>query len=636
MHCPSCHTLNREHAKFCKGCGQALPTTTVDTPSTTREASAEAVEQQVLSPAPEAPETQVVEEPNEQPATDEAQQESVEPSSEAALEEANAYPTQILTPNKMKEYHVRKWERELERERERHGEYAQEQQDIAEAPSAQTPSPKEEMQEPESAEQHIPPQEEPQAEQPQANATQREETQAPSVESLETYAAVPAGTATTTTTEEVIMEQVTPPSDDNQAHTEYEQSQPAEPEITEENPEGLIPPPPPPSAETTEESTTFPVLSIGTVLKERYEVAEVLEITQHEHVYEVLDRQSYRRCWNCGSDKNTEDDDFCMDCGAELRNASYILREFAADMPPIEDTRLNNTMLDTFVENNQTYIIEHQQDLQPAFPNGLALIAACASDAGNLRRGDPNEDSTLVLHLQRVHESIASTAGIFVVADGMGGHDNGQLASRIAISTMANQITQALLLPPLETEQQGQVAEKAESEALDALLNRAVQEANNAIYQVNQKTNTDSGSTMTGFMIVDDYAYILNVGDSRTYMLRDGKLYKLTTDHSLVGQLVAGGLIEPDEVYSHPQRSQIYRSLGDKQNVQVDIIHQQLHPGDILLSCSDGLWEMVRDPQIEEILNRSADPHTACKELIDAANINGGEDNISAVVVFVR
>ena len=144
------------------------------------------------------------------------------------------------------------------------------------------------------------------------------------------------------------------------------------------------------------------------------------------------------------------------------------------------------------------------------------------------------------------------------------------------------------------------------------------------------------GSTITGFMVFGDYAYILNVGDSRTYMLRGGQIYQLTNDHSLVGQLVAGGLIQPEDVYTHPQRSQIFRSLGDKLNVQIDIFKQQLHPGDILLSCSDGLWEMVRDPQIESILNNAPDPQMACTQLLEVANANGGEDNVSAVVVFVR
>src|SRR5207245_7913412 len=169
-----------------------------------------------------------------------------------------------------------------------------------------------------------------------------------------------------------------------------------------------------------------------------------------------------------------------------------------------------------------------------------------------------------------------------------------------------------------------------------ALLQSTIEDANSAICQVNQRDKTDMGSTITGFMIVGDYAYILNVGDSRTYVVRGGQIYQLTNDHSLVGQLVAGGLISPEDVYTHPQRSQIFRSLGDRLNVQIDIFKQQLHPGDILLSCCHGLWEMVRNPQITEILTNATDPHTLCRQLIEAANANGGEDNVSAVVVFVR
>ncbi len=238
--------------------------------------------------------------------------------------------------------------------------------------------------------------------------------------------------------------------------------------------------------------------------------------------------------------------------------------------------------------------------------------------------------------LQRVHESISEPMGVFIVADGLGGHDNGQVASRMTIALIAERMARELLAGPLASEKAGESAQPFDEDGCVALLKGSVEDANTALCQVNERDKTDMGSTITGFMIVGDHAYIINVGDSRTYMLRGGQLYKLTNDHSLVEQLVAGGLIEPDEVYTHPQRSQIFRSLGDKLNVQIDIFKQQLHPGDIMLSCSDGLWEMVRNPQIESILNMAPDPQTASAQLIDAANANGGEDNISAVVVFVR
>jgi serine/threonine protein phosphatase PrpC len=288
------------------------------------------------------------------------------------------------------------------------------------------------------------------------------------------------------------------------------------------------------------------------------------------------------------------------------------------------------------MDQGNTYAVEQPLLSQSPFPTGVQLLTAGNSDAGNVRRSDPNEDSTLVLQLQRVHESLSTPMGIFIVADGLGGHDNGQVASRMAVNVIAERMTRELLGAPLQAEREDAEVKPLEEDDLVGLLRNTIEEANVAICQRNQRDKTDMGSTLTGHMVVGEHAYIVNVGDSRTYMVRGGQIYQLTTDHSLVGQLVAGGLIEPDDVYTHPQRSQIFRSLGDKPNVQVDVFKQQLLPGDILLSCSDGLWEMIRNPQIESILINAPDPQTACTRLIDAANTNGGEDNVSAVVTFVR
>ena len=387
----------------------------------------------------------------------------------------------------------------------------------------------------------------------------------------------------------------------------------------------------------TDAEQSFPTLEVGATIGGRYEVAQVTSETDKEHIYTVTDHQGYQHCWNCASEQNAEGDEFCIDCGAELLNASYILHAYPVTAQKGEDAQvLQGTIINTFVDQGTTYVIEQPQATQTAFPNGAHLLAACDSDAGTMRRSEPNEDSTLVLSLQRVHESISSPAGLFVVADGMGGHANGQGASRLTIALLAERVTRELLLAPLQTEKASEPAPVFDDESFKELLRGAIEEANTALCQVNQKEKSDMGSTLTGFMIVGDYAYIFNVGDSRTYMLRDEKLYQLTNDHSLVGQLVAGGLIEPDDVYTHPQRNQIFRSIGDKQNVQVDLFTQQVHPGDVLLSCSDGLWEMVRNPQIAEIINQAPDPYTACTHLIEAANTNGGEDNVSAVIVYVR
>jgi serine/threonine protein phosphatase PrpC len=341
-------------------------------------------------------------------------------------------------------------------------------------------------------------------------------------------------------------------------------------------------------------------------------------------------------CWNCESKENAEGDEFCIDCGAELLNAGYRMREFPGKES--NETVLHHSIIDTLVENEHTYVIERPETLQSAAPNGVHLLASCASDVGVARQGGANEDSTLILQLERVHESIASPAGIFLVADGMGGHANGQLASRMAAGLIAERFVREMLQPPLVTEKEKEGAQTPalDEESLLNILHGAIQDANNAICQINSRDKSDMGTTLTGFMIAGEHAYIFNVGDSRTYMLRDSKLYQITNDHSLVGQLLAGGLIEPEDVYTHPQRSQIYRSIGDKVNVQIDVFKQQIQPGDILLSCSDGLWEMVRDPKITDILNDAPDPQTACVRLIESANANGGDDNVSATVVFVR
>ncbi|QBD80673.1 hypothetical protein EPA93_33750 [Ktedonosporobacter rubrisoli] len=632
MLCPICHTPNRENAKFCKGCGLSFSPESAATPQSEAEAtSTEVAKQEETQETPPSP-----------PPLKEAREE------DRGEYDVSLAPTQILTPQEMLAYHTRRWQQGGEHENQASDAEKQGQVDIADAPtvlidplateatnSSSVPQVHQEAKPLDITEQPtimMPLSElgksvEEKAEQP-AEATAPQSSSSPTEEEVsgreadgkesateesgeEEAEPAPEEAVPSTPEEEDVMEQVTPPTDDQNS-----QDVPTQPTTPAED---------------------FPVLAPGTLVGARYEIVQVLNDGSEEHAYQVIDHQGYQRCWVCGSQENAEGDEFCIDCGARLRDANYTLHEYpAAEAENQEAHVVQGTIVNTFIEQSHTYLVEQFQESQSAFPNGVHLLAACDSDAGNVRRAEPNEDSTLLLQLERVHESYATPLGVYIVADGMGGHDNGQLASRMAVNAIAKRMVHELLAGPLEAEQEGKPEAEKDEDTLVLLLQGAVEDANTAICQTNQRAKTDMGSTLTGFMIAGDHAYIVNVGDSRTYMLRDEKLYQLTNDHSLVGQLVAGGMIEPDDVYTHPQRSQIYRSLGDKLNVQIDIFKQQIHPGDVLLSCSDGLWEMVRNPQITEILNRAPDPQTACAQLIEAANTNGGEDNVSAVIVFVR
>ena len=607
MLCPSCNTPNRDDAKFCKKCGQSFRVESTQVPEV-------ATVSQVSTPVQE----------------------------HMDADDPSFAPTQIISPQKMLEFHNRRWQQESEREQttateKNHATASNEEDiptqlstsapgalpagdeaapDIADMPTllfnlstdsdhVSIPPPP-----PEIADAAAQPVELPEAETTETTeAVQTVET-AKAAGAVETKQEQPAGAAT----EETKQEQT--------ATTKKEENG-----VTQTPSDQLDQAP----------AADFPVLAIGTIVHERYEVAQVISESAEEHIYSVTDHQGYQHCWNCHSEQNREGDEFCIDCGAELLNATYTMHEYTASKQSDADANtFHGNIANTFVEQGHTYAIEQVQADENAFPTGVHLLAASDSDAGDVRRSEPNEDSTLALLLQRVHESQAAPAGVFIVADGLGGHDNGQEASRMAINIIAERMVRELLMAPLVSEKAGETVKPADEDSLVSLLQSTIEDANAAICQVNQRDKTDMGSTITGFMVVGDYAYILNVGDSRTYMVRGQQIYQLTNDHSLVGQLVASGLIEPDDVYTHPQRSQIYRSLGDKLNVAVDIFKQQLHPGDILLSCSDGLWEMVRNPQIESILNDTPDPQTACTQLLEAANTNGGEDNVSAVVVFVR
>jgi serine/threonine protein phosphatase PrpC len=256
----------------------------------------------------------------------------------------------------------------------------------------------------------------------------------------------------------------------------------------------------------------------------------------------------------------------------------------------------------------------------------LSLEVGVGWNSGIVRQRSPNEDSVMVLQNTCSHQGKLIPFSLLIVADGMGGHQHGQEASRLAILNMMHTVLQNILLS----------SELNDATLIDTLVG-GVDWANRAILQRGRELNCTMGTTLTAVLVVGMRAYVVNVGDSRTYLYREGSgLRQVSHDHSVVATLVAFGEITPDEVYTHPDRGQIYRCVGSDENVDVDDFVVDLCRGDILLLCSDGLWEMVRDPAIARILQQYQDPTRASAALIDAALRGGGVDNVSAIVARMR
>jgi serine/threonine protein phosphatase PrpC len=250
---------------------------------------------------------------------------------------------------------------------------------------------------------------------------------------------------------------------------------------------------------------------------------------------------------------------------------------------------------------------------------------------GRSRQGYPNEDSLAVLQSICACQNRFVQFGFFVVADGMGGHAYGQEASRITIQMMIHTVAQGVA----QCLEAG-ASNAGNGEAFIEMLVRGVKQANEAICQLNEEMGEDMGTTLTAALVCDQRAYVVNVGDSRTYLYRAGQgLSRVTQDHSLVARLVADGKLEPDDVYTHPERNKVSRSVGTPAGVVVDWFIVDMQPGDRLLLCSDGLWEMVRDPVIEGIMGSKADMTRVSERLLQAALMGGGADNISVVVAKV-
>ena len=542
----------------------------------------------------------------------------------------------------------------------------------------------------------------------------------------------------------------------------------------------------------------FPPLTPGTLVADRYEVAQVLQTGPQHQTYLATDRAAYKRCWACGSTDNIEGEIYCNDCGAQLAGRQYRLYELPAGTPPpplpaalldehvpgvaqiheslqdaatgrhylvleevsgqslsawgkgagpagpptleaalqvmiqvgellaelhkagavgcdfspqslliLPDDRLmlvdpascevagqpaaaredefradvqrvaaaleqwyhalpgfadnpsDDAPTATLGSSDETPVApppgKEAQTLDEALaygragaygsadafatalrdlleaevpPRDLQLNSGRGTDVGVQRQ--LNEDSVLALEVTGMEAAGTLPAGVYIVADGMGGHEGGEVASSIAIRTIGGMIQQQVLAPLVVGEERPPTPEQAAQLLRDAIL-----EANRRIARLARERRSDMGTTVTMALIVGNQATVANVGDSRTYLWRDGKLQQVSQDHSLVARLIAAGQLTAEQGRQFDRRNEIYRALGDDNLLgeEIDVFQRRLRPFDALVLCSDGLWEMLRDEDIERIMLAAPDLSTACAQLVAAANKAGGEDNISVIIV---
>ena len=245
-----------------------------------------------------------------------------------------------------------------------------------------------------------------------------------------------------------------------------------------------------------------------------------------------------------------------------------------------------------------------------------AMTLGASSHVG--KRRIANEDAFCLLTGGQAPEG---TLACVAVADGMGGHRAGEVASNLAIKELTRLMAQRRFLPPAVTE------------VGTRMLAEDVHAVNREVYRASLDPHLlGMGTTLTAGLIIDATFHVAHVGDSRAYLFRSGHLQRLTKDHSWAEEQVLAGLLSPEEAVSHPGRHVLTRALGVAPNVEVDTATVTLRERDVVLLCSDGLYTQVREAEIAEILVKD-EPQTACDRLVESANSQGGRDNITAVII---
>ncbi len=299
----------------------------------------------------------------------------------------------------------------------------------------------------------------------------------------------------------------------------------------------------------------------------------------------------------------------------------------AAPHPPrVEEAEEEETILETIpLPTQQTATAALRQGNWRTLSSGV-FLAGWRSDVGKVRQH--NEDGLFVFIAEQESDHPLMPFGLFILADGMGGHQAGEVASAVATRVVGGHLLQQAYLPILLGRDRS-----AGQPSLTEMMRQAIAAANAEVGLV----APGSGTTLTCAMIIGERLIIGHVGDSRAYLrhtAQEGKPRQLLTrDHSLVHKLVEIGQLTEEEAAVHPQRNMLYRAVGQGEALDVDVMSYPLQAGDQILLCSDGLWGEIPEGQIWEIVDRAITPSDACVQLTKAANEAGGDDNITVILV---
>ncbi len=377
-------------------------------------------------------------------------------------------------------------------------------------------------------------------------------------------------------------------------------------------------------------------------------------------------------CKQCNT-LNIAQDEYCNICGA--------MRVSPEPEPVPEPVALLAPVTETKVDILAKALAPKQEGDERL---GWRYVVGQATNEGIARFGSANEDSSFRLEINRIFQSKPEPFALYIVADGMGGQDAGEVASRMVIEAVGAEVLTKLAAPWLA----GQELDKT---TVEDTLRQAVQEGHHRVRQANIENDRESGTTITTVCIINNLAVFANVGDSRTYLFRPWKepkvekaeppasenpaktlklgtdarrtnklstngkpngenhaadaakpqprleIQRVTRDQSLVQTLVDEGRIKPDDVYSDPRRNVVLNAIGaPDEDVPVDTYQRELEPGDTILLCSDGMWEMARDDAIAERILTLDSPQACADELVALACRNGGADNVAVLVVQVE